>query len=142
MNKGAIASGKSWLRLTGLLLGFGILVWLPVEDQSELGVLIFSAALCTWIAARFLINPAPNDKQLILRHIFVGSGAGLVLAPLSILLMAIKSGIHGHGTPDFTVAQMGAVLMRTPYFVLTGLLLGLGSGILRLARMADTQVEG
>ena len=137
MNNPPTARGKFWLRLTALLLGFGILIWLPIEDQSELGVLITSGAICTWIAARLLITSPQNDRQLILRHVLVGSGAGLILAPMAIILMAIKSGIHGHGTPDFSVAQIQSVLSRIPFFVLSGFLIGLGSGILRLAKRSE-----
>ncbi len=141
MNNPPKARGRDWFRLTALLLGFGILIWLPVEDQSELGVLIASGAICTWIGARFLITAPKKDWQLILRHALVGSGAGLILAPLAIILMAFKSGIHGHGTPDFSVAQMQSVLSRIPFFVLSGFLIGLGSGILRLAKRSEVNAE-
>jgi len=135
------ARGRDWFRLTAVLLCFGILIWLPVEDQSELGVLIASGAICTWIGARLLITAPKKDWQLILRHALVGSGAGLILAPLAIILMAFKSGIHGHGTPDFSVAQMQSVLSRIPFFVLSGFLIGLGSGIFLLAKRNEVKQE-
>ena len=141
MNNPPTARGNFWLRLTALLLGFGILIWLPVEDQSELGVLIASGAICTFIAVRFLITPRPNDRQLIIRHVLVGSGVGLILAPMAIILMAFKSGIHGHGTPDFSVAQIQSVLSRIPFFILSGFLIGLGSGIFRLAKINEVIEE-
>jgi hypothetical protein len=136
-----MARGRFWFRLTALFLGFGILIWLPVEDQSELGVLIASGAIATWIGARLLITAPKKDWQLILRHALVGSGAGLILAPLAIILMAFKSGIHGHGTPDFSVAQMQSVLSRIPFFVLSGFLIGLGSGIFLLAKRNEVKQE-
>ncbi len=123
-------------------MGIGILVWLPVEERSELGVLVISGSICTWSAVWLLIMPILNEKQLIMRHILVGTGAGLLLAPLSILLMALKSGIHGHGMPDFTVSQMQDILSRIPYFVLTGFLVGVGSGLWRLAMLELPQKEG
>ena len=122
------------MRISGLLLGIIVLVWVPIEEQSELGVLVISAAICTWAAIWILAKPIVSNKQLILRHSVVGAGAGLVIAPLAILLMAFKSGIHGHEAPDFTVAQMQFVLSRTPFLVLSGALVGLGSGLWRLAR--------
>ena len=132
---------KFWLRISGLILGIGILVWLPVEERSELGVLVISGAICTWSAIWLLSKPVLNDKQLLLRHVLVGTGAGLLIAPVAILLMAFKSGIHGHGTPDFTISQMQDVLSRIPYFVLSGFLVGLGSGLWQLARRDKHQVE-
>jgi len=134
VNNPPMARGRFWFRFTALLLGFGILVWLPVEDQSELGVLIASGLICTWMAALLLITPPQKNRQLILRHALVGSGAGFILAPLAIILMAVKSGIHGHGTPDFSVDQMQSVISRIPFFVLSGFLIGLGSGVFRLAK--------
>ena len=134
MNNQPVARGRVWLRLTALILGFGILIWLPVEDQSELGVLIASGAICTWFATRLLITAPQENRQLILRHALVGSGSGLLLAPIAIILMAVKSGIHGHGTPDFSVDQMQSVISRIPFFVLSGFLIGLGSGVFRLAK--------
>ena len=141
MNNPPKARGRIWFRLTALLLGFGILIWLPVEDQSDLGVLIAAGATCTWIAARLLITAPQEDRQLILRHALVGGGSGLILAPMAIILMAVKSGIHGHGTPDFSVGQIQSVLSRIPFFVLSGFLLGLGSGIFRLAKRNELKEE-
>ena len=106
-----------------------------------MGVVIISAAICIWAALWILVKPVKSNKKIILRHSLVGISAGLAVAPIAILLMALKSGIHGHGTPDFTVAQMQAVLTRTPFFALSGLLVGLGSGLYRLAR-ENQQTEG
>jgi hypothetical protein len=58
---------------------------------------------------------------------------------LAILLMAIKTGIHGHGTPDYTLDQMQDVFSRMPFFVLGGVLLGAGSGLLRTAKDNESQ---
>ena len=107
-----------------------------------LGVLVISGAICTWSAVWLLIKPVLNDKQLSVRYILVGTGAGLILAPLAILLMAMKSGIHGHGIPDFSVRQMQDILSRIPYFILSGFLVGVGSGLWRLAKWELPQEEG
>jgi hypothetical protein len=136
-----VRKGKFWQRISGLILGIGILIWLPVEEQSELGVLIISGVICTWSAIWILFKPVHKNKQLILRHGVVGVGAGLLLAPLAVLLMALKIGIHGHGTPDFTVGQMQLVLSRVPYFVLSGFLVGVGSGLWRLTKKGLPQEE-
>jgi succinate-acetate transporter protein len=136
------SGGKIWFRMTALLLGFGLLVWLAFEDQNTFGVIVFSGAVCIWLAVRILFIPPATRKQLLLRHTLIGSGVGLILAPLAIFLMALKTGIHGHGTPDFTVEQIQIVLSRTPIFALSGFLLGLGSGLWRLARIDSSQERG
>ena len=86
-----------------------------------------------------LLRIGSSGKHTFLRHIVIGGGAGLLLVPLAILLMAIKTGIHGHGSPDYTLDQMQAVLSRMPFFVLGGALLGAGSGLLRTAKDNESQ---
>jgi len=130
------------LRISGLLLGIIILIWLPIEEQNVLGVVIISGAICIWAAIWVLVKSGRSDQRIILRHGLVGAGAGLAIAPVAIFLMALKSGIHGHGTPDFTVIQLQQILSRTPFFALSGLLLGLGSGIWRFARKDSPNGEG
>ena len=138
----AAAKGKKvWLRLIGLILGMGVLVWLPVEESSELGVLLISGLICSWFAVWIISRIAQGGRYVFLRHVLVWTGAGLVLPPLAIMLMAFKTGIHGHGTPEFTVMQMQEVLSRIPYFVLAGFLVGIGSAMWNLGRQPVSQQE-
>lgn len=141
MNQLGVSGGKIWFRVTAVLLGIGLLVWLSIEDQNTSFVIIFSGAICTWLGARILFVLTTNRRQFVAKHVFVGFGAGVILAPIAVFLMAVKTGIHGHGSPDFTIAQIQAVLAKTPYFMLAGALLGLGSGLWRLARN-DPSLEG
>jgi len=122
------------LRLTGLLLSVVILLWISFEDRSESVVVLLSAAICAWWAVRLLVGRPSGKIIVLIRHIIVSTLSGLAIAPLAILLMAFKSGIHGHGTPDFTIQQIHLVLLRTPYLAVGGLLLGIGSALWRLAR--------
>lgn len=122
------------VRISALLLGIIVLIWLTIEDENTIGVVLISGALCLWTALWVLIRPVEGGTKIILRHSLAGIGTGLAVAPVALLLMALKSGIHGHGTPEFSIAQMQAILSRTPFFALSGLLVGLGSGVLRLAR--------
>lgn len=122
------------LRLTALLLGVVILLWISFEDRSESVVLLLSAAICAWWAVRLLVGRPSGRNIVLIRHIIVWTLAGLAIAPLAILLMAFKSGIHGHGTPDFTVRQIQSVLLGTPFLAVGGLLLGVGSALWRFAR--------
>jgi hypothetical protein len=58
----------------------------------------------------------------------------LLIPPIALLLMAFKSGLRGHPAPDFTPAQVIAVLRSIPIWGLSGLLLGLGAALLQAAR--------
>jgi hypothetical protein len=87
------------------------------------------------LALRYLLSVQPGAPHYVLRHLLVGSLAGLAVTPLALFLMALKTGLHGHSAPDFTLEQMQMVLYRTPIWVAVGLLLGLGVALLRLARV-------
>ena len=130
MNKPEMRRARNWQRLSGVFLLIVTMIWLSTEESSEIGVLLISSLLCTWGGFWLLRRIGYAGRNRIFRHMITGTGVGLLLAPMAIFLMALKTGIHGHGTPDFTAAQMQAVLARTPYFVIGGLLLGVGSGLL------------
>lgn len=134
MNSPQVSGFLKLLRLLALLLGVIILFWLSFEDQSEYAVLLLSTAVCAWWAARFLVERPSGRTTVLIRHIIICTLAGLAIAPVAILLMAFKSGIHGHGSPDFTAWQIQSVLSRTPFLTVGGLLLGVGSALWRLAR--------
>ncbi len=142
MNSPRVRKETLWLRTGGLILGIGILVWLPFEERSELGVLLISGAICTWSAFWILRVRVESEKQLLLRHGVIGAGAGLLIVPVALLLMALKTGLHGHGTPDFTVGQMQLVLSRVPYFIISGFLVGVGSGLWRVTMRGPSKEGG
>lgn len=121
-----------WLRLAALLLGVFLLLWLPVEDTNEIQVLVASAAVSAWLALRYLVR-LPGSAKSLGKHILVGMLAGFAVTPLALFLMAFKTGLHGHESPDFTAEQIYFVISRTPVWGFAGLLLGLGSGMLHLA---------
>lgn len=132
MNKPAWIYGpRAWLRFSGLLLGILVLVWLPVEESSALGVLVIAGLLCTWGGIWLLFKTGSYRRHGIVRHVLIGGLAGFFVVPAAITLMAIKTGIHEHGTPDFTFEQMQAVFSRIPYFIFGGVLVGAGIGLLR-----------
>lgn len=106
-----------------------------------MAVIVFSAAICTWIAARLLASSLKNDFQLVFRHALLGIAGGFALVPVALLLMAIKTGIHGHDTPDFLIGQMLLVISRWFYFIASGLLVSLGTAMWRLAKRRTAQVQ-
>jgi hypothetical protein len=129
------------LRVTALFLGACILLWLPFEDTRITWPLGFGIAITAWCAV-FLVNrylasitakhPQVRPLALLARFSLVGLLAGLAVSPLTLFLMVFKTGLHGHGFPDFTFDQLLSVLRRTPVFGLSGLLLSLGIGIILL----------
>jgi hypothetical protein len=116
-----------WLRLAGFMLALFFMIWLPIEDTSTAYVVPLAAGVCVWLAARAVIK---RDSQLG-RYLIIGALAGLAVAPLAVFLMVFKSGLHAHGFADFTLEQLWAVLLTSPYWGASGLLLGLLIGWLR-----------
>ncbi len=57
--------------------------------------------------------------------LLAGFGSGL----LTIVFMALKTGLHGHG-PEFRPAEIEGVLASIPLWALVGLVAGLGVGAL------------
>lgn len=123
----------AWLRLTALLLGIYLLLWLSFEDKDVTRVLLSAVAVNAWIALRYLVRLPASARKGILRQSLVGILAGLAVTPMALFLMAFKTGVHGHESPDFTAEQIFAVIRGTPVWAGAGLLLGLGSGLLHIA---------
>jgi hypothetical protein len=125
------------MELIAIALGVALLLWLPFEDSGIDVVLAFSTLICGWCALRFLLSIPPGRENWLRRYVFAGALAGLAVSPLAFLLMALKTGLHGHPSPDFTVGQLREVLASTPLWLLAGLLLGFGSGLWRATRRAE-----
>ncbi|MCK4977056.1 MAG: hypothetical protein KAS36_08995 [Anaerolineales bacterium] len=134
-----------WYRISALIVGIAWLIWLSIEDLSERWVLIFSVTICVLLAVRFIIYysaqrsknedkyPQNKEQRSARRFLFyplVGVLTGLAVTPVAIFLMALKTGLHGHFAPEFTSAQVFIVLVRTPIWIVGGLLIGVGVELL------------
>lgn len=125
------------MRVLALVLGVSLILWLPLEDVSERGVVLFASLICSWWAVRLLFGVYPGVKWFVLRHLFSGVSAGLAVSPVALLLIAFKTGLHGHGTSDFTPEQVQYVLLRAPIWAASGLLISLGLALWRLAQSSE-----
>ncbi|MEJ2706229.1 MAG: hypothetical protein P8074_01325 [Anaerolineales bacterium] len=121
--------GLRRVRIAALILGAGLLVWLPFEDSGLAWIIIFSLAICALAAVYALIKLRPDHKKTWLYLPLTGIAAGVAITPLALSLMAFKSGVHGHGAADFTPAQVTSILQRTPIWAAGGLLIGLGTSL-------------
>jgi len=120
----------AWLTLSGFALLILSLSWLRLEDTDEKWVLVNAAAVTIWLATLHIVRLPPATQESIPRLALVGVLAGLAIIPVTILLMALKTGLHGHGTPDFTIEQILSVTNRWYIWGSAGLLLGLLSGLI------------
>ena len=97
---------RSVTRNLALVLGAVLLLWLPFEDTRTSWVSLLAVMICS-LAGYFAVGKIPPEKrQRWYVYPITGVLAGLLVTPTIVLLMAFKSGIHGHGSPDFTPGQV------------------------------------
>ncbi|MBN1666698.1 MAG: hypothetical protein JW862_06405 [Anaerolineales bacterium] len=117
-----------WLRLAGILLsGLGLL-WLPFEDSHTHTVLALGSLTCVWFGLYFLHPIQVDSWKGFALHILAGTLAGMAVIPITLLLMALKTGLHAHPQPDFSGLQITSLLNRLPIWTTTGLVVGLALG--------------
>lgn len=126
-------AGACLLRWRWAMIGLAIalLLWLPLEETHLVWILMFACLISLLVAVRVLLHVHPSFIRAIWLPPLTGLGAGLLITPLALLLMAFKSGLHGHGFPDFTPGQVSGLLRATPLWVLAGLLVGGGLALWR-----------
>lgn len=122
------------LRILALFTGFLLFVWLPFEDTHINWVLLFAVLICSQAAARVIYGLRSKQGWAWLIYPLTGGLTGLAVTLVALLLMAFKSGVHGHEVPDFTPAQVTSVLARTPVWATAGLLIGLGTALWQKTR--------
>jgi hypothetical protein len=114
------------LRLAFILLGIFILFWLPVEESSLVLVFLISGTACGlgWLA--FLdLQPSADGMKKNLRYPLAGLLTGAAVTAVALALMAVKTGVHGHGISDYSPAQVSLVLRLTLLWMGMGLVAGI-----------------
>ena len=125
------------VRLIIILLGVFFVLWMPFEGDLRLvvGLGVWTALTVTALAARRLLT---GRWLRAWQFTLVAFGLGTILgftAPLfTLLFMALKTGLHGHG-PEFTLAEIRWVQRQLLLWFSVGGLLGLGSGLIYLGRL-------
>ncbi|MBL6965564.1 MAG: hypothetical protein ISR60_03320, partial [Anaerolineales bacterium] len=118
-----------WLRNAAIGVGVVILFWLPIEDTQINTVTFLALLIAAFGAARATYKRRASKLHAGLRAVLIGLLAGASATPIALLLIALKTGIHSHGAPDFTLTQINSLIQRTPYFTIGGLLIALGCAV-------------
>lgn len=119
------------LKIASVLLALYSFLWISLEGELwqvlllALALLIVGAGI---IWRRYLVDHTFSTLSWLLATGFTGLIIGLLIGLLAILLMTVKTGLHGHG-PEFTHAEIIWVLNQIPLWSAVGLLLGVGTGI-------------
>ena len=115
--------GLKWLTI---IVGLYAIVWLSLEGAvAQVIALAVGLAL---LGAGYLTQRLMGGRELTVSQwlLFAGSlGAitGLTCGLLVLALMAIKTGLHGHG-PEFTASQIERAVAQIPLWTLSGLIAG------------------
>lgn len=109
-----------WLRWMGLLVGGIALIWLPIEDQNIWITNWISAILLSWLAT-YLVLQQRSSVSFRLKLV-IGAIAGLLVTPVSFLLIIFKSGLHAHGFTEFSIHQLLNNLQNSLWWLLLGIL--------------------
>ena len=115
---------KVWQRRLGIIWVVALIIWLPIEDTQVWLSLVLALAACIWLGMRLLTTRA---KFRIWQANAYGAVLGAGVPLIAISLMAFKSGLHGHGFPDFTARQVWSMWSAVPYGLALGGLLGFAS---------------
>jgi hypothetical protein len=115
------------LRIAFIFLGIFILLWLPVEEHSLVLLLLISGCVCclSLLAVLRRLRLSSSGEQVgRMKYPLAGMLAGVAVTLAAIALMAIKTGMHGHGAPDYSPAQVSLVLRLTLVWAGLGLVTG------------------
>jgi hypothetical protein len=120
------------LKLLLIVWGMYTAVWISLE--GALWRVVLMGVTTAILAVGHLVQRMVGGKM-------VGRGVGLLVAAvsglalgggsglLSLIFMAVKTGLHAHG-PEFSQGEVAWVLKQLPLWSAVGLLVGLGFGLI------------
>src|SRR3972149_245003 len=111
------------MRTAAFVWMLAFLLWLPFEDTQIWVTAVLAFAGVGWLVFRRHPWDVTSGWGSALEGGLLGAAAPL----FTIFLMAFKSGLHGHGFPDFTASQVWLVLAALPFSLILGLLLTLAA---------------
>lgn len=120
------------LRGATLLFALYSVVWIALEGSLIRAALLgSSASLLAWIylLQRWLGGRTLSLPLWLALAAALGVLAGFSSAALTLVAMALKTGLHAHG-PEFTAQQVDWVVAQIPWWTSSGLLAGLGLGLI------------
>ena len=121
--------GLKWLTI--IIAVYGI-IWISLEG-ALIQVLLFSAGL-TILSAGYIVQKHMAGRKhslggWLILCAAIGCLAGLTFGLLALILMAVKTGLHGHG-PEFSPVEVSWVAWQIPWWAASGLIAGAGLGLL------------
>ena len=124
------------------MVGLMWFVWLGVEDRGIVVVLLLAAmislaaslaGLDRWTSARRLSGRGWWGRWLLMGLVWA-----IAIGPVAILLIAVKTSLHAHASPDFTMSSVRGVLGVWPIWGAGAFIISLGTGALVRASLEGT----
>jgi predicted permease len=112
------------------MMGFLVLLWLPIEDHNFVAATLLAFAIC-FIGT---VSIVAKRKTISRKFSWMGFLGGFCVGPVSFMLMVFKIGLHSHKVPDFTIPQLFQLILIAPVWALSGLLVGYGVHIYSMAK--------
>jgi uncharacterized membrane protein len=78
-----------------------------------------------------------TDRYPLWLTVGVGALSGLLVPITTVILMLVKISLHYHGVTDFSINDINAVLVRTPIWVVAGLLIGSALGLISTIKRSN-----
>ena len=116
---------RNWMRAAWTTVGLASFIWLGWEDPSPVVVILLASLISVAWASTLIKRGALAAQTGLLRWILMCGLLGAAVGPLAAVLMVLKTGLHGHAPPDFTIEDVLRALRLIPAWAASGALLGL-----------------
>jgi hypothetical protein len=120
------------LNFITVLMGIYAAIWISLEGALW-RVMVMGVGV-TAVSLLHLLQKYGGGRLISWPHwlgltAVIGLLFGLGSSLLTLVFMAVKTGLHAHG-PEFTLQEIEWVSQQTPLWAAVGLLIGLGLGML------------
>lgn len=121
-----------YLQTITILWGLYALVWIPFE-----GHLVFVVSMAVSSTAVLCLHLLQRPSNLVFHKLWqwltfatmAGIVVGLTAVGLTLMFMALKTGLHNHG-PEFTLEEIQWVIQQLPNWSIIGAFMGAGLGLI------------
>jgi hypothetical protein len=120
-------------RALWFVIGVIVLIWIGYEDRTTIGPTLMGVLIAGGLSFP-LYDRLARIRWTALQQrgwasFLTGLTAGTLAMPIATLAMLVKVSIHSHMPPEFTSAQVLAVLGRTLIWASAGSLIGISAAL-------------